>query len=36
MEEFEDWEDVVAGEFNKDDEFAYREDAGKVLMALIY
>lgn len=26
MEEFEDWEDVVAGEFNKDNEFAYRED----------
>ena len=26
MEEFEDLEDVVAGEFDKDDEFAYRED----------
>lgn len=26
MGEFEDWEDVVDGEFNMEDEFAYRED----------
>lgn len=27
MEEFEDWEDVIDGEFSKEDEFAYREDS---------
>lgn len=27
MEEFEEFEDVVAGEFSKEDEFAYREDS---------